>query len=151
MVTPILFNITTILGLWPSGEDYKSSAKTDFKFSSNAYSTFIGDRRGSGGIVDACEHIAVLTYWLCCYVFCPRGIKISKMYIYMATLLHEGVNVCLNKLILESLYESMGHAYEDFGEESIISKLWALSGCYSYGSTLLLLVPSTSKSPLVLR
>lgn len=35
------------------------------------------------------------------------------MYISMATHLHEGVNFCLRKLILASLYEALGHASED--------------------------------------
>lgn len=113
MVTPILFDLVVIAGLRPSAEDYEPYAETNFNFSSHTYNTIIGEHQGSGGVVDAHEHIAFLTYWMCRYVFCPGGIQISKMYASLATLLHGGgVNVSLRKLILASLYEPLGNVSE---------------------------------------
>lgn len=85
----------------------------DFTFSRHAYSTSIGEHRGSDDIVDTRRHITLWTYWMCRYVFCPCGIQITKIYLSLATRLNEGVNVYLNKLILASLYEALGHATED--------------------------------------
>lgn len=46
MVTPTHFDLAVIAGLWPNGEDYEPSAKTDFKFSNHVYNTFIGENWG---------------------------------------------------------------------------------------------------------
>lgn len=89
MITPVLFYLVAIIGLWHNGEDYEPSVDTDFKISIHVYTAFIIEHRGSGNFIDTREHITFLTYWLCRYIFCPRGIQINKMHISMATQLHE--------------------------------------------------------------
>lgn len=103
MVTPTLLDLATIVGLWPSEEDYEPSADTDFKFSNHSYNTYIGEHQGSGDITDAPKHISFFTYWMCHYIFLPHGIQITKVYKSLVTRLHGRVNVCLSRLILASL------------------------------------------------
>lgn len=62
MITPTLFDLTAIVCLWHTGEDYEPFADTDFRISSHSYSTFIEEYQGSCDIVDSHEHIAFMTY-----------------------------------------------------------------------------------------
>lgn len=54
-----------------------------------------------------------MTYWLSRYVFCTRSFQLAKKYVPLATQLYEGRKICLSRLILFCLYESLGLAYED--------------------------------------
>lgn len=54
------------------------------------------------------EHIAFLALWLSKFVFCYRSLKVDKRFIALAHQLHQVRNTCLRKLILGSLYESLG-------------------------------------------
>lgn len=151
MVTPTLFDIVGITDLWSSGEDYECSADSNFKILNHDYNTFIGEHQDSNDIVDACEHITFLTYWLFRYVFFPRMIQITKMYISLDTRLHETVNVFLNRLILASLYEALGHALENLrrGVKSfkIMGPIWLLqlwlNSTFSYA--LYIQIPPSTK------
>lgn len=53
------------------------------------------------------EHIAFLTFLLSIYVFCTRSIQVAKHYRILPFELHKGKQVCLRKLLLGYLYESL--------------------------------------------
>ncbi|KAI5413092.1 hypothetical protein KIW84_057640 [Lathyrus oleraceus] len=65
--------------------------------------------------VTAEEHIAFLAFWLSRCIFCYRSLKLVNMYLTLANQLHEGKDVCLDKLVLGSLYEYLGEATEALG------------------------------------
>jgi len=50
------------------------------------------------------------------YIFCTRSIQVSKGYKTLAIQLHEGRDICLSKLILGSLYESLNQAVTSIKE-----------------------------------
>lgn len=54
------------------------------------------------------EHIAFLALWLSKCIFCCRSLKVAKRFIALANQLHEGRDICLNELVLGSLYKSLG-------------------------------------------
>lgn len=56
------------------------------------------------------EHIAFLTLWLSYYSFCSGSMQIAKSYISLEIQIHEGRQVSLGKLMLASLYHSLGLA-----------------------------------------
>jgi hypothetical protein len=57
--------------------------------------------------VSATEHVAFLSYWLSMYILCTRSIQVAKGYKTLTIQFHEGKNICLSKLILGFLYESL--------------------------------------------
>ncbi|RYR59674.1 hypothetical protein Ahy_A05g025591 [Arachis hypogaea] len=55
------------------------------------------------------EHVAFLFYWLNALIFCSRSVQMQKLFYPLATLLHEGKNFNLAKLLL-------GYIFEEFGQ-----------------------------------
>ncbi|KAI5394186.1 hypothetical protein KIW84_061037 [Lathyrus oleraceus] len=47
------------------------------------------------------------------YVFYAQSVQVAKKYVPLATQLHKGRKICLNRLILFGLYESIGLSCED--------------------------------------
>lgn len=90
MIAPTVFDLRSIVGLCPVGKDYEPFADSDFRFLSHGYSTFIVEHQGYSDVVDAHKHIKFLIYRLFRYIFFPRGGQITKMYVSLATRLHEG-------------------------------------------------------------
>lgn len=84
-----------------------------FNFPTNkaSYSFFIVDHhRTTTQEVSDHEHIAILTFWISQYILCSSSIQVAKKFIGMATQIHEGRHLCLSKLILGTLYDSLGYA-----------------------------------------
>ena len=59
------------------------------------------------------EHIAFLTYWLTFFVFCSSSLQVAVKYVTLAIKLPKKEDICLNKLILASLYEALNIASFD--------------------------------------
>lgn len=82
MITPIFFNIATIVSLRPTGMDFDPAkvTKTDppFSFSRPAYISFIEDHRRVTHDISMHEHITFLTYWFSRYVLSTRFIQVAK-------------------------------------------------------------------------
>ncbi|XP_039686475.1 uncharacterized protein [Medicago truncatula] len=114
MLTPTLLDVAGLVGLKPVGQIFDPdthSSEISFDFSRPADGNFIIDHHDtSSTTVSDQEHIAFLTYWLSMYIFCSRSIQIPKKFTTLAIQLHEGRDICLSKLILGSLYESLNHA-----------------------------------------
>lgn len=117
MITLTLFEIVIIVVLRPTREAFEPPTKTrknhGFTFTRTTYSSFIKDHQASTDRVDAYEHIDFLTYWLSMYFLCARSAQMAKKYVPLATQLHEGRKVCLNRLILCGMYESLGLVSQD--------------------------------------
>lgn len=86
--------------------------------------------------MSATEHTTFLTYWLSPYVFFSSSLQVAKKFIPLATKLHERKNVCLNKLVLCSLYESLAIASRDLKAQVcpkeiflILGPIWLLELC----------------------
>lgn len=74
MLTPTLFDVTTITGLFPLGEafDPTLSAENTFTFGRASLLNYIEDHHNKDSVeVSDKEHIAFLTPWLSYYIFCP--------------------------------------------------------------------------------
>ena len=67
---------------------------------------------GEGEVTDW-EHIAFLTCWLTFFVFCSGSVSVAVRFITLAIKIHKQENLCLNKLLLASLYESLNVARID--------------------------------------
>ncbi|KAI5442096.1 hypothetical protein KIW84_011242 [Lathyrus oleraceus] len=127
MLTPTLFDLAAIVGLRPIRENYEPSRPTQinpgFNFSDGGFGIFITDHSDSIRDVDAYEHIMFLTYWLNLYVFFPRGDQILKMFVPLATQLHEHHMIFISKLILCGLYESLGTSSSNIIDRSYLNSL----------------------------
>ncbi|MCH82814.1 hypothetical protein A2U01_0003626, partial [Trifolium medium] len=117
MMTPTLLDVASITGLRPLGENYdptNSSGNIPFTYKENTFSKYIDENKGKDNEeVSDVEHIAFLTFWLSHYVFCSRSLQIARMFIPMATQIHEGRQFGLGKLLLAALYDSIGNACDD--------------------------------------
>lgn len=109
---PTIFDRVAISCLSRTKKSYEQSrptrTTTDFTFSDGVFDAFIEDHCGSTDTIDAYEHILFLTYWLNRYIFYVYERHIMKMFVPLATQLHEQQKVYLSKLVLCSLYESLG-------------------------------------------
>ncbi|RYR40055.1 hypothetical protein Ahy_A09g045720 [Arachis hypogaea] len=94
------------------------------------YSDFIAHNMGAEGTkITENEHVAFLFYWLNAILFCYRSIQISKLYLSLATLLHEGKSLNLAKFLLGHIFEELGQFVCDLRDNRIISArgpLWLL-------------------------
>ncbi|RYQ97164.1 hypothetical protein Ahy_B08g093172 [Arachis hypogaea] len=54
------------------------------------------------------EHVAFLFYWLNAILFCSRSVQMSKLFLPLAALLHEGKVLNLAKLLLGHIFEELG-------------------------------------------
>lgn len=117
MASPTFFDIIVIAGLRPTRESFDPLRRTKtnhaFNFTRTAYSSFMEDHRGFSDQVTDQEHITFLTLWLSRYVLCARSIQVAKKYVPLATQPHEGRKTFMSRLILMSLYESLGLECED--------------------------------------
>ncbi|RYR34290.1 hypothetical protein Ahy_A10g049072 [Arachis hypogaea] len=96
----------------------------------NSYSDFIAHNMGAEGakITDN-EHVAFLFYWLNAVFFCSRSVQMSKLYLPLATLLHEGKALNLAKFLLGHIFKELGQFVCDLRDNKIISTggpLWLL-------------------------
>lgn len=122
MITLALFNITTIVGLKPTGVPFESSIITkivlEFSFKKGRL-WFL--HRGTSWFKWHSEsswtyrfpHLLVVT--LC---FCSIFIQVTKTFVPISTQMHEKVDVFLSKLILCGFYDSLGLAAIDLKERT---------------------------------
>lgn len=76
-------------------------------------------------------HVAFLLFWLHHSFLCDRSCRKNDRYVTLASLLHEGKDVCLSKILLSSLYEYLGLTYKSFKNSNWIppnmaGPLWLL-------------------------
>jgi len=113
MLTVTLFGVAAITGLRPTGETFNPNLVSEtnhFNFTHASYATyFLDHKKTDSEEVSDIEHITFITLWLSHYVFCSSSLKVANKFVVMATQLHEGHNFCVSRLILGSLYESLGH------------------------------------------
>lgn len=112
MLTPNLFYITAITGLWLIGESFtptivdKNVLQFDKDTSSFTKYTERFHKKQVDSISDE-EHVAFLALWLSKYVFYCRSLQVAKRFISLAHQLPLGHNIFLSELILGSLNESL--------------------------------------------
>ncbi|RYR25973.1 hypothetical protein Ahy_B02g060044 [Arachis hypogaea] len=128
---PIIFTffVAAITRLMISPPDFISDMQPRQQYNiapTTSYSDFIVHHMGAKGspITDD-EHVAFLFYWLNAIVFCSR----SKLFLFLAALLHEGNNLNLAKLILGHIFEELGQFVNCLRKNYLISTgglLWLL-------------------------
>jgi hypothetical protein len=108
---PTLLDVAAITGFSPLGETFDPNflTKNTFSFNRASLQNYIEDHhdQDSAEVSDE-EHITFLTLWLSYYVFYLGSLQIAKSYISLAIQIHEGRQVSLGKLLLASLYHSLG-------------------------------------------
>ncbi|RYR58554.1 hypothetical protein Ahy_A05g024378 [Arachis hypogaea] len=96
----------------------------------SSYSDFIGHNMGAEGKkITENEHVAFLFYWLNTILFYSRSVQMSKLYLPLPALLHEGKVLNLAKLLLGHIFEELGQFVCDLRDNKIISAggpLWLL-------------------------
>jgi hypothetical protein len=114
MLTPTLFDIAAITGLRPTGQVFDptkiKNPRDFFDFQKTGLNSFLAENMATGPEVSDKEHIAFLTYWLNFFVFCPSSLQITVSCSNLAIQLHQGKDICLAKLILAILYDSLHSA-----------------------------------------
>lgn len=113
MLTPTLFDIAVITGLSPLGDTFDPTLpmKKTFSFGWASLQNYIEDHHNKDFVeVSDEEHITFLILWLSYYIFCLGSLQIAKSYINLAIQIHEDRQVSLGKLLLASLYQSLGLA-----------------------------------------
>jgi hypothetical protein len=114
MMTPTLFDVAAITGLRPTGPTFDPKYTTvnhQFDFKVLSFSGFLKTFHDlSSDDVSHEEHIAFLTYWLSHFVLCTSSLQVVKRLVPLAIMLHQGLDVALGRLILASLYDSLGQA-----------------------------------------
>ncbi|XP_058761879.1 uncharacterized protein LOC131635283 [Vicia villosa] len=115
MVTPTLFDVASITGLHPLGEDFDPNyIDTDtikFGESKATYTVFTvkHHNKDSDDVSDE-EHIAFLALWLSMCVFCSRSLQVAKRYLALENQLNSGRMLDLSQMILGYLYECLGES-----------------------------------------
>ncbi|RYR77666.1 hypothetical protein Ahy_A01g002222 [Arachis hypogaea] len=128
-----LLDVAAITGLPFNLPDYTSDMQPKCQYNivlNSSYSEFIAHNMGREGtkITDN-EHVAFLFYWLNAILFCSLSVQMSKLYLSLATLLHEGKTFNLAKLLLGHIFEELGQFVTDLRENKLISAggpLWLL-------------------------
>lgn len=138
MVNPTLFDVVVITGLWTIGETFnpliKNQTKPIFTFNHASFNAYIKDHYEETEEFSDYEHITFLTLWLSHYIFCSNSLQVAKKFISLATQIHEQQNVCLNRLVLGFLYESLRDAslaLKARTNSDIIFRFLALCGSFS--------------------
>lgn len=131
MLTPTLFDVAAIIGLSPLGDTFDPTAELrhSFDFDRPGFQNYMEDHfdRESDDVSDQ-EHIAFLTLWLSYYIFFPGSLQIAKSYISLAIQLIGGKCISLGKLLLASLYRSLGKATTQMKELHESNKALNISG-----------------------
>ncbi|KAI5438920.1 hypothetical protein KIW84_024589 [Lathyrus oleraceus] len=117
MLTPTLFDVTTITGLCPYEDDFDPTDldkdTIDFDGTRAGFTKYIADHHvDDNPEVTMEERIAFLGLWLSRCVFCCKSLKVAKRYLTLAKHMHEWRNVNLGQLILGSLYTALGESTE---------------------------------------
>ncbi|RYR77870.1 hypothetical protein Ahy_A01g002544 [Arachis hypogaea] len=106
-----LLDVAAITGLPISPPAFTSDMQPRQQYNiapTNSYSDFIVHHMGAEGTtVTDDEHVVFLFYWLNAVLFCSRSVQMSKLFLPFATLLHEGNNLNLDKLLLGHIFEEL--------------------------------------------
>ncbi|RYR37682.1 hypothetical protein Ahy_A09g042554 [Arachis hypogaea] len=99
-----LIDVAAITGLPINSLDCTPDMQYQHQYNvifNNSYSEFITHNMGKEGtkIMDS-EHVAFLFYWLNTILFCSRSVQMSKLFLPLVALLHEGKVLNLAKLLL---------------------------------------------------
>ncbi|RYQ94319.1 hypothetical protein Ahy_B08g089202 [Arachis hypogaea] len=128
-----LLDVVAITGLPINSPDCTPDMQSKRQYNvvlTNSYSDFIAHNMGAEGTkITKNEHVAFLFYWLNAVLFCSRSVQMSKFYLPLATLLHEGKALNLVKLLLGHIFEELGQFVCDLRDNKIISTggpLWLL-------------------------
>ncbi|RYR53923.1 hypothetical protein Ahy_A06g029160 [Arachis hypogaea] len=112
MIGMSLSDVAAITWLSISPPDFTSDMQPRHQYNiapTNSYSDFIAHHMGAEGIaITDDEHVAFLFYWLNAVIFCSRSVQMSKFFLPLAALLHEGNNLNLAKLLLWHIFEDLG-------------------------------------------
>ncbi|RYQ91424.1 hypothetical protein Ahy_B09g097293 [Arachis hypogaea] len=112
MIGMSFLDVAAITGLPINSPDCTPDMQSQHQYNvvfNTSYSEFIAHNMGEDGseITDS-EHVAFLFYWLNAILFCSRSVQISKFFLPLATLLHEGKALNLAKLLLGHIFEELG-------------------------------------------
>ncbi|KAK2436482.1 serine/threonine-protein phosphatase 7 long form protein [Trifolium repens] len=163
MMTPTLFDVAAITGLRPIGPTFDPKYTTvnhHFDFKVLSFSGFLKTFHDtSDEDVSFKEHIAFLTYWLSHFVLCTSSLQVVKRLVPLAIMIHQGLDVALGRLILASLYDSLGQASDmlkkiDKGSQLAFSgPIWLLQLWLNatFESNFKLFLPTHMESSVALR
>ncbi|RYR38960.1 hypothetical protein Ahy_A09g044320 [Arachis hypogaea] len=133
MIGMSLLDVAAITGLLISPTDFTFDMQPKHQYNiapKTSYSGFIAHHMGVEGtpITDD-EHVAFLFYWLNAIDFYSRSVQMQKLFLPLVTLLHEGNNLNLAKLLLGHLFEELGQFVNCLRNNYLISTggpLWLL-------------------------
>lgn len=112
MMGPYFFYVSIISGVRPDGVPITPLMLLESSFNidgcSLSYDPFISFYNQKVGRVSYLKHIAFMTLWLCAFIFCTRSIQVSKSFLSLAILLHEGLCLALGQCILAHLCDFVG-------------------------------------------
>ncbi|RYR46183.1 hypothetical protein Ahy_A07g031941 [Arachis hypogaea] len=108
MIGMSLLDVAAITGLPINSPDCTPDMQPKRQYNvvlTNSYSNFIAHNMGAEGtrITDE-KHVAFLFYWLNAILFCSRSVQMSKLFLPLVTLLHEGKVLNLAKLLLRHIF-----------------------------------------------
>lgn len=114
IITPTFFGVVVITSLRPTGDTFdptlKNKIKPNFYFTYAGFNAYIYYQHDQAEEVSDSEHISFLTLWISHFILCSSSLQLTKKFITLATQIHKGRNACLIKVILGSLYDSLGLA-----------------------------------------
>ncbi|RYQ89686.1 hypothetical protein Ahy_B09g096204 [Arachis hypogaea] len=133
MIGMSLLDVAAITGLPINSPDCTPDMQSKHQYNivfNTSYSEFITHNMGEDGteIIDN-EHVAFLFYWLNAILFCSRSVQMSKLFLPLAALLHEGKVLNLAKLLLGRIFEKLCLFVCDLRDNKIINTgcpLWLL-------------------------
>ncbi|QHN80537.1 uncharacterized protein DS421_20g679040 [Arachis hypogaea] len=133
MIGMSLLDVAAITGLPINFSDCTPDMQPERHYNivlSTSYSEFIAQNMGvEGTVVTNDEHVAFLFYWLNVIIFCSQSVQMSKFFLPLAALLHEGKALNLVKLLLGHIFEELGQFVHCLRDNCIISTggpLWLL-------------------------
>ncbi|RYR53670.1 hypothetical protein Ahy_A06g028879 [Arachis hypogaea] len=128
-----LLDVDAITGLPISPPDFTSDMQPRQQYNispTTSSSDFIAHHMGAeGSTITDDEHVAFLFYWLNAIVFCSRSVQMSKLFLPLASLLHEGNNLNLAKIFLEHIFKELGQFVNYLRNNYLLSTggpLWLL-------------------------
>ncbi|RYR38145.1 hypothetical protein Ahy_A09g043108 [Arachis hypogaea] len=112
MIGMSLLDVAAITGHPISPPDFTSDMQPKQQYNitpTTSYNDFIVHHMGAEGspITDD-EHVAFLFHWLNAIIFYSRMVQMQKLFVPLATLLHEGNNLNSAKLLLGNIFEELG-------------------------------------------
>ncbi|RYR26448.1 hypothetical protein Ahy_B02g060681 [Arachis hypogaea] len=133
MIGMSLLDVAAIIGLPINLPDCTPNMQPKRHYNivpTSSYSDFIAHHMGKEGTaVTDDEHVAFLFYWLNVIVFCSRSVQMSKFFLPLDALLHEGNTLNLAKLLLGHVFKELSQFVHCLRDNCLISTggpLWLL-------------------------